>query len=170
MRSVTRRRLLTELYALASVATLAALVSSPALVAADSDPLGGSTVTEPLVIITQRGRFDVRVEVARTPEQQQRGLMGRVEVPRGTGMLFDYGEPRRVAMWMKNTPASLDMLFIRSDGTVAAIAAHTVPFSETVIPAPEPVLAVLEVAAGTAALLGVDASSRIEHPIFTPRH
>lgn len=119
-----------------------------------------------LTILTANGRFNFTVEVADTPEAQQRGLMGRTVVPPETGMLFDFGQPRPATMWMRDTPSSLDMLFVRADGVVVAIAAHTVPNSETIIPAPEPVLAVLELAAGTADRLAITPGARVEHPIF----
>jgi uncharacterized membrane protein (UPF0127 family) len=67
---------------------------------------------------------------------------------------------------MKNTYLSLDMVFIRSDGSIARIAPDTEPLSTKVIPSGEPVLAVLELNAGTAAKLGIRAGDRVEHPMF----
>lgn len=122
---------------------------------------------EPLAILTPNGRFLFTVEVADTPETQHRGLMERTVVPPDSGMLFDFGAPRPVSMWMHDTPVSLDMLFIRADGTIVAIARRTTPNSDTVIPAPEPVLAVLELAAGTSERLGVTPGAKVQHPIFT---
>ena len=49
---------------------------------------------------------------------------------------------------MKNTNISLDMLFIREDGTIAAIAENTVPQSLDTISVQEPVRGVLEMAGG----------------------
>ncbi len=43
------------------------------------------------------------------------------------GMLFIYPQPQPIAMWMKNTPLSLDMLFVRADGRVHRIAENTTP-------------------------------------------
>jgi uncharacterized membrane protein (UPF0127 family) len=85
------------------------------------------------------------------------------------GMLFDFEQVAPVAMWMKNTYLPLDMLFIRADGTVARIAADTEPLSTKVIPSGEPVLAVLELNAGTTARLGIRAGDRVEHGIFKSR-
>ena len=76
--------------------------------------------------------------------------MFRQRLPEDRGMLFDFGEPRPVSMWMKNTYIPLDMLFIRADGTIAYIAENTVPKSLDTIGISEPVLAVLELAGGTA--------------------
>ena len=88
------------------------------------------------------------VEIADTEELRSRGLMFRQRLPEDRGMLFDFGEPRPVSMWMKNTYISLDMLFIREDGTIAYIAENTVPKSLDTIGVSEPVLAVLELAGG----------------------
>ena len=117
-------------------------------------------------VVTLHGRFPFTVEMAVTPDQHRQGLQGRRAVPDGTGMLFDFGEPRPIAMWMFNTPSPLDMLFIDSRGRVVRVAADTVPFSREVIRSGEPVRAVLEVAAGTAARLGIRPGSRVLHPMF----
>ena len=76
---------------------------------------------------------------------------------RGKYLLFDFEQDQPVTMWMKNTYLPLDMLFIRADGTVARIAADTEPLSTRTISSGEPVLAVLELNAGTAARLGLRA-------------
>jgi len=121
---------------------------------------------EPLTIETAAGPLDFTVEIATTPMQQMRGLMFRDTVPPGTGMLFTYDAPRPLSMWMRNTPTSLDMLFIDEAGVIRAIAAETVPFSETVITAPVPVTAVLEILGGEAERLGIEAGDRVRHPHF----
>lgn len=121
---------------------------------------------EPLAIETAGGLVAFTVEMATTPSQQMRGLMFRDEVPPGTGMLFTYDQPRPLSMWMRNTPTSLDMLFIDAEGVIRSIAAETVPFSETVITAPVPVTAVLEILGGEAERLGIEAGDRVRHPHF----
>ncbi len=122
--------------------------------------------TEPLTIATRAGpqRFDV--EVMRNDADRARGLMFRRSMAPNRGMLFDFERVEPVAMWMKNTYLPLDMLFIRPDGTVARIAADTEPLSTATILSGEPVLAVLELNAGTAARLGIRAGDRVEHPLF----
>ena len=69
-------------------------------------------------------------------------------------------------MWMKNTHISLDMLFIRMDGTISSIIPETVPFSRRTIFSREPVLAVLEIRGGTSERLGIVAGDRVVHPLF----
>lgn len=145
---------------------LAALL--PALSARAQD--GPQPVIEPLeelVIVTRDGRrHRFRVEVARSPEQQRIGLMFRPAVPADGGMLFDWGRPVESSMWMRNTPVSLDMLFIAADGRIHRIVERTVPFSLAPIDSRGPVRATLELAAGTAARLGIRVGDRVEHPIF----
>jgi uncharacterized protein len=122
---------------------------------------------ETLSIAMQSGqRQSFRVEVARNDADRAQGLMFRRSMPADQGMLFDFGRVEPVAMWMQNTYLPLDMLFIRADGTIARIAANTEPLSTRTIPSGEPVLAVLELNAGTAAKLGVKPGDRVEHPIF----
>jgi uncharacterized membrane protein (UPF0127 family) len=105
-------------------------------------------------------------EIADTEELRTRGLMFRHYLPEDKAMLFDYQQPRPVAMWMKNTNISLDMLFIREDGTIAAIAQDTVPQSLDTISVQEPVRGVLELAAGTVKRLGLRVNDKVYHRIF----
>ena len=58
-------------------------------------------------------------------------------------------------MWMKDTLIALDMIFIDERGAVVNVAENTVPLSSATISSNGPVLAVLEVNAGTAARLGI---------------
>jgi len=122
---------------------------------------------ENLAVVTQGGqRQAFQVEVARNDADRAQGLMYRRSMPANHGMLFDFGRVQPVSMWMQNTYLPLDMLFIRPDGTIARIAANTEPLSTRTIPSGEPVLAVLELNAGTAAKLGIKAGDRVEHSLF----
>lgn len=130
---------------------------------AQNAPVAG---LEPLTIVTASGRHAFQVEVMRTPEQRARGLMHRQFLPADRGMLFDFARTEPVAMWMQNTYISLDMLFIRADGSVARIAERAEPLSTRTIPSGEPVLSVLEVNAGIAEKLGIKPGDKVEHPLF----
>ena len=122
---------------------------------------------EALSIVTQGGqKQSFQVEVARNDADRAQGLMFRRSMAPDRGMLFDFGRVEPVSMWMQNTYLSLDMLFIRKDGTIARIAANTEPLSTRTIPSGEPVLAVLELNAGTAAKLGIKPGDKVEHPLF----
>jgi uncharacterized membrane protein (UPF0127 family) len=122
---------------------------------------------EALVIVTHDGKRHLfHVEMALTPEQQTIGLMNRPVVPADGGMLFDWGAPRESQMWMRNTVASLDMLFINADGTIRSIAEHTVPHSLAIIDSRGPVRATLELAAGTAERLDIRVGDMVRQRIF----
>ena len=65
---------------------------------------------------------------ARREEQAQGPDVPPVAGP-DRGMIFPYDPPQPAAFWMKNTLIPLDIIFIRPDGTIARIAANTVPLS-----------------------------------------
>ena len=120
-----------------------------------------SVEQEDLLIQTKSGRVhNFTVELALTPEQRSQGLMHRESMPQDHGMLFDFGEPRPVSMWMRNTPLPLDMLFIQRDGTISHIHRKAVPFSEAIIDSRGPVHFVLELNGGRAAALGIEVGDR----------
>jgi uncharacterized membrane protein (UPF0127 family) len=117
----------------------------------------------PLTIRSATGEHRFTVEVAATPEQQERGLMFVRSLAPDRGMIFPYDPPQQVSFWMKNTLIPLDMIFIRADGTIARIATAK-PLDETPVPGGEPITAVLEIAAGRAAELGIRAGDKVEWP------
>src|SRR5438045_3271901 len=84
---------------------------------------------EMLVIQSGPQRWHFTVEVAKTPEQQAKGLMRRHQLLAHFGMLFLFPDMRDRQMWMKDTPLALDMLFIDSRGRIVYIAENTVPYS-----------------------------------------
>ena len=104
------------------------------------------------------------VEVARTSAEQARGLMFRESLAPDAGMIFPFESPRPASFWMKNTLIPLDMLFIRSDGSIARIAVNTVPHSLDPVGVNEPVAAVLELAGGRSAELGISEGDRVTWP------
>jgi uncharacterized protein len=114
-----------------------------------------------LTIRSASGVHRFTVEIARTPEQQQHGMMFRTSLAPDRGMLFPYDAPREVAFWMKNTLIPLDIIFIRAGGAIARIST-AVPHSEALVPSGEPIVAVLEIAGGRAAELGIREGDRVE--------
>ncbi|BCP53625.1 hypothetical protein K32_22420 [Kaistia sp. 32K] len=106
-------------------------------------------------VTTATGRHPLTIEWASTPSERERGLMGRKTLPEGHGMLFDFGDEEPVYFWMKNTPLSLDMIFIKADGTTSRIEKRTTPFSEALIPGGAPVRYVLELVGGSADRIGL---------------
>ena len=120
---------------------------------------------EKVIIETASGDVTFDVEVMRTEEERQRGLMARAYLPEMRGMLFDFGQPQEVRMWMKDTPLPLDMLFIRADGTIARITRGE-PFSTRTLPSGEPVLGVLEINGGISERLGIKEGALVRHKLF----
>jgi uncharacterized membrane protein (UPF0127 family) len=122
---------------------------------------GDSLATVALRIRTASGETRAfTVELAATPDEQQRGLMHRQALRAGHGMLFPFPLPKTASFWMKDTPLPLDLLFVRPDGTIAAILPGR-PEDLTPISAGEPVIAVLEIAGGSARTLGIAAGDHV---------
>lgn len=122
--------------------------------------------TEALELKTDAGTFKFVVEIADEPEERMIGLMHRKDMDLKHGMLFQFSDTSLVNMWMRNTVLSLDMIFIRPDGTIAKIARRTTPFSESIITSGEPVSHVLELNAGVAAMIGLKADHKVLHRYF----
>jgi uncharacterized membrane protein (UPF0127 family) len=72
-------------------------------------------------ITTANGAAVVRIEVAATDAERQRGLMGRRSLEAGTGMLFVYPHDVTGGFWMKNTMIPLDIAFISARGRIVRI-------------------------------------------------
>ena len=108
----------------------------------------------PLTIRSKTGVHHFTVEVAATPEQQERGLMFRKSLAGDRGMIFPYDPPQDVSFWMENTLIPLDIIFIRADGTIVRIT-KAKALDETPLPAGEPIAVVLEIRGGRAAELGI---------------
>jgi len=157
--------------ALAAAVTCVVLAAAPAVVRpALAQPITHAQPQlrlEPLDIVTQRGVFHFKVEMAVTQRSQEIGLMFRPALPADRGMLFEqYSRPQEAAYWMKNCPVPLDMLFIRADGTILSIARNTTPYSETPIYSGGPVTGVLELRGGRAAEIGAQPGDQVRHPFF----
>ncbi len=151
-----------KLWALALVAGLA--LSGVARAQVNDDPTGPQPKlrTETLSIKGDDGKVHVfTVEVAQSEQEQAYGLMFRPTVPADGGMLFPLDSPQPVQFWMKNTIAPLDMVFIRADGTIGAIAENTVPYSLRPISSNGPVTATLELQGGITAADDISVGDKV---------
>jgi uncharacterized protein len=117
-----------------------------------------------VVLKTDSGPHSFAIELANTPGERALGLMYRRALPTDAGMLFIYGQPQPLTMWMRNTIIPLDMIFIGADGKVHRIESHTEPFSTQLISSEGAVQGVLEVNAGTAAAIGLKAGDEVVYP------
>ncbi|MDA0704281.1 MAG: DUF192 domain-containing protein [Proteobacteria bacterium] len=117
----------------------------------------------PLVIRTDQGEQHFQVEVAAATSERAIGLMCRLGLLPGTGMLFDFASPRPAAFGMRNTLIPLDIIFIGEGGVIESIHAEAKPLDETPIGSTGPVRFVLELAGGSATRLGIKPGDRVEH-------
>ena len=105
------------------------------------------------------------VELAETPEELAKGLMGREKLGVNQGMLFIYDADGRPSFWMKGMLISLDIVWIDSDGVVAGIERNVPPAPAQTQPLlyfpPRPIRYVLEIPAGRAEAAGIVTGSRV---------
>ncbi len=105
----------------------------------------------------------IELEVARTPQQQEIGLMNRTTLAEDHGMLFPFEPPQPVRFWMKNTLIPLDMVFLRN-GVVKAITASVPPCTTESCTTYGPATAinqVIELRGGRAAELGLKVGDQV---------
>ncbi len=63
----------------------------------------------------------LKVELARTPQQQKFGLMHRESLPENEGMAFIFVQEVEGGFWMKDTLIPLSVAFFDKDGTILEI-------------------------------------------------
>lgn len=143
-----------------------ARAQAPAAQAAASarHPVSGLEVID-LVVMRGSKELPFKVELAASPEAQSRGLMFRTELGDNEGMIFPSAVPEPRSFWMKNTPLSLDIIFIGPDGRIANIEANTVPYSLDSVTSNGPASGVLELRAGRAKELGIVAGDQVTYEL-----
>jgi uncharacterized membrane protein (UPF0127 family) len=84
---------------------------------------GGSRVAKGPQVVLSHGDASttIAVEVADTPSEQERGLMGRTSLPADAGMVFTFPEDHRGGFWMKDTLIPLSIAFYAGDGRILRI-------------------------------------------------
>ena len=97
---------------------------------------------------------EIRVEVANTPEDRGRGLMGRKQLGDSEGMLFIFETEDYHSFWMKNTLIPLSIAFADKDGRILRITDMKPLTLESHAP-PKPVLYALEMKQGWFAANGI---------------
>ena len=139
---------------------------------------GGTTLVPPgadlaglRVVRIQVDAHPLEVWVAETPAQQAQGLMQAspaqlAPTPDGTprGMLFVFPAEDFVAFTMRDTWVPLDLAHFAADGRLLEVHALT-PLEETPVPSTQAVRYSLEVPAGTLAVRGIAAGSRLGLPL-----
>jgi uncharacterized membrane protein (UPF0127 family) len=121
----------------------------------------GKSMPDPAVRFeTSRGPWVVRVEVARSEPEREKGLMFRTALPEDRGMLFVFDETENHTFWMHNTLIPLDMIFLGDDRNVVGVVANAAPRTDTARTVGKPSRYVVEVGGGEAAAHGIAAGTR----------
>ncbi len=103
----------------------------------------------------------IELEIPKTVEQFQKGLMQRPDLGPWRGMWFRFSPAQAVGFWMHKCIVPLDLVFIR-DGKVVEVKAKLPPCPRLPCPSydsKELVDGVIELQAGRAAALGIKAGS-----------
>jgi uncharacterized membrane protein (UPF0127 family) len=117
----------------------------------------------PLTIRTAAGQAaHFTVEVARTPEEQAARADEPASLAPDRGMIFPHEPPRMASFWMKNTLIPLDIIFVRPTARSSTSPRIRCRLSLDPVPSLEPVGAVLELAGGRTAELGIKAGDKVE--------
>lgn len=105
---------------LAGTAAVVVLVGCSSDPGPSASPSPGQRIDERVEAVLGDVRLDL--EVADEPQERAVGLMGRTDVPPGTGMLFRYDSPSRgPSFYMFQVPVPLAAVFVR-DGEVVHVA------------------------------------------------
>jgi hypothetical protein len=97
---------------------VAALAFSLALAACDAQGEMNPPLPE---IELSVGPAKIRLEIARSSEEQRLGLMNRARLDEGRGMIFIFNDERVAQFWMKNTSIPLSIAFVSKSGIIQSI-------------------------------------------------
>lgn len=103
----------------------------------------------------------IDLEFAISQYEITKGLMDRRVMKEDQGMLFIFNRMEPRSFWMKNTPLSLDILFITDKLEVESIQKNTEPYSQASIPSKGLAQYVLEVNAGFSDKFGITEGTQI---------
>jgi uncharacterized protein len=150
-------------------AVIGALFVLAACASGDKAPVDAAgRPLEKLSIVTASGTHDFWVEIADDEAERERGLMFRPPLEADRGMLFEFESSQEQSFWMRNTPSSLDIVYIDPTGSIVSIAHNATPYSETPIPSNGAANGVLEVRAGRMDEIGAKPGDKVRHVFFRP--
>ena len=93
-------------------------------------------------------KAELLIEIAEDDYSRSKGLMLRRDLAENQGMLFIFNREEPRVFWMKNTPLSLDMIFVNAQRKIIRIHKYTTPFSTQTYPSERPAQFVVETVAG----------------------
>ena len=114
-------------------------------------------------ILSQNGKKKALflVELAKTKEERERGLMFRKELPERRSMFFIFNQEGPRWFWMKNTLIPLDIIFINQDQKIVGTVTRATPESKKLLGGWKSKF-VLEVNGGLAEKYGIKEGDKIE--------
>lgn len=125
-----------------------------------------------MVIQTENGNVEYRVETALTHEEMSKGLSDRKELAKDSGMIFNLQGIEGIAMWMQDTYIPLDMIFVNKDGRILWIYENAEPLSTKLIhpETNEPIWAVIELNGGDVKQHNIKIGDIVKHQILKQTH
>ena len=123
--------------------------------------VSGTSATSEIQFLNKAGVLSqsIVVEIAETQQKRTVGLMHRKELPSNGGMLFIFPVEETKTFWMKDTPLSLDIVFIDKNLIVRHIHKSARPYSTAQISSLYPCKYVLEIEAGKSDGFGIEIGS-----------
>jgi uncharacterized protein len=137
--------------------------ASPSICPRDPEP-SLKLPTSEVTLKDAPGAPRVKVELATSEGQIQKGLMYRREMPEDAGMLFKLLDRSDHTFWMHNTCIPLDMMFVDDDGLIVGIVESAEPITDVTRSVGCPSRYVLEVNAGYTRRHGVAPGQRLALP------
>lgn len=121
------------------------------------------------VVVLRSGQTELKVEVARSEQQKNVGLMFRRELADGNGMLFVYTADQPLSYWMKNTYIPLTIAYLSAEGVIREIY-DMEPLSLAPVSSSRSVRYALEVPRGWFERAGLAIGDRFEFPAGFPEN
>ncbi len=84
--------------------------------------------------VVELNGVEIDVEVAKTDEARQEGLMFRNSLGENEGMLFVFDDEKPRSFWMKNTYIPLDIIFLDKEMKIVSIVENMEPCKEANCP------------------------------------
>ena len=119
-----------------------------------------------MTLVTQSGRYLLKVEVADSQPKVILGLRFRHSIPPDGGMLFPTRLPSLISISTLGLMLSTDILFVATNGEVVEIHPWAPTNSEIPIQSLLPVIAALQLSGGSVARFGIRLRDRILSPRF----
>jgi uncharacterized membrane protein (UPF0127 family) len=127
-----------------------------------------AAVLQSLSVVSEKGAFVYKVELAADDATREKGLMFREHMASSAGMIFVYQAPIHARFWMKNTLIPLDMIFADETGLVTVVHSDAIPQDLTPIDGGEGVMYVIEINGGLAKRIGIAAGAEMRFDLIDP--